>query len=632
MRKSIFTILVAVATVLAFSGTVFATPGQVTLKTDVPNIPKSACYQAGSITMEFDSGTEMREGDVIEFTLNNLVTLCKNINFFMMLAENPVSGTAIVLPVDTTNPVSGSDALDSITITDGAMVAGDDYGFLVYGAAGSQKLTLTLAVRSVADGSVTADKNAGTAVMLYTGNDAASDKLVVRLFDEKDTSNADSVALLAGQSAGSLYKDDPTTGAVVDYISDSDVAVANGQFQYSDNTICIDTLTQDYMDEYVQATPDSMATNWTNTVDRFDLTFSGDYRIAHILSQAAYDLITCKSSAVGHIQLTGGQQAGCDDFDFEDHDGYCTDHSGNTKLIINSQAGPFPKEDFAVTLDILVNGQSGERGVYWAASNVQTAGFETENDACGGFTAANPAVTPGAVAYRGDGTTVVSAFTNAACTVPSERRAVRLVTTAHNLGLNDAVPEQDDYLYIDMPIMNYDASQIQSGDVVSVRVSLSMLPCGSLGLANDTIEVGTFGCDALNSSLLYPYFPAATGTYFWSAFTIANNADVSGGVTLYWYESDGDAFTGVKATNIDAHAVWNSGFISNLITDADWTWTQTSGTGDQGDDMCYIIACTPFASDGFAFIAGSPTGESMGYLPRSSNYSTNAGVIQAVCQ
>ena len=81
-RKGIFTILAAVFMVLAFSAMAFAA-NQVFLKTTVPNIPKSTCWQAGTDTMEFDHLSNMAEGDVIEFTLNNNVTVCKAINMFV---------------------------------------------------------------------------------------------------------------------------------------------------------------------------------------------------------------------------------------------------------------------------------------------------------------------------------------------------------------------------------------------------------------------------------------------------------------------------------------------------------------------------------------------------------------------
>ena len=86
MKKKLLFLTLALAAVVAFSGAVYAAPNRVALGTNVPNIPKSLCYQAGSITMEFSSGTVLRSGDVIQFTLNNGVVLCKDIDFYRAFA------------------------------------------------------------------------------------------------------------------------------------------------------------------------------------------------------------------------------------------------------------------------------------------------------------------------------------------------------------------------------------------------------------------------------------------------------------------------------------------------------------------------------------------------------------------
>ena len=154
-----------------------------------------------------------------------------------------------------------------------------------------------------------------------------------------------------------------------------------------------------------------------------------------------------------------------------------------------------------------------------------------------------------------------------------------------------------------------------SGDVVSVRVVVFQDPCGTI--FDEEIVIGTLGCVPTTSAttLLYPYLTKADGTYFWSAYAITNLSEVEGTVTLYMYESDGDAFTGVVGTPVPAHSIWATR-LDDAIVSPDITWTQTAGTGTPGDASAYIRAMTTFTADGFGFIAGSPTGESMGYLPR----------------
>ena len=156
---------------------------------------------------------------------------------------------------------------------------------------------------------------------------------------------------------------------------------------------------------------------------------------------------------------------------------------------------------------------------------------------------------------------------------------------------------------------------VEAGDIVSVKVNVAQYPCGTI--LDEEITIGTIGCEGSSepSSLLYPYFTPADGSYFWSAYAITNISDVDGDVVLEMWESDGDAFLGTKLTPIKAHTIWSTR-LDDSIVDPDIEWVQIAGTGTPGDAAAYIKALTTFEADGFGFIAGSPTGESMGYLPR----------------
>jgi hypothetical protein len=199
------------------------------------------------------------------------------------------------------------------------------------------------------------------------------------------------------------------------------------------------------------------------------------------------------------------------------------------------------------------------------------------------------------------------------CTVDASNRVIGATTRVTDLDItrDPAI----NFLRLGLPAFRYDSAIVQEGDVVSVRVIVSQFPCGTI--FNEEIEIGTFGCGlSVNTSeLLYPYFTPANGTYFWSAYAISNVDDREGTVTLYMYESDGDAFKGDVATPVPARTIWSTR-LDDSIVDPDITWTQIAGTGTPGDATAYIKAMTTFYADGFGFIAGSPTGESMGYLPR----------------
>ena len=114
MKKRFFPVIIALCAVLAFSGAVYAAANRVELGTNVPNIPKSLCYQAGSISMEFSADTILRAGDVIQFTLNNGVVVCKDIDFYLRLHDGLAAD--YVPGVDTGDPVSATNILDVLSL------------------------------------------------------------------------------------------------------------------------------------------------------------------------------------------------------------------------------------------------------------------------------------------------------------------------------------------------------------------------------------------------------------------------------------------------------------------------------------------------------------------------------------
>lgn len=566
-RKGIFTILTAVLMVLAFAGLSFAA-NQVTLKTTVPNIPKSECYQAGNDTMEFDDLTQIREGDVIQFTLNNKVTVCKSLNMWLRIS-NDGPGAAQTLDTTADAPVSTTGGTVSDPLT-------GMWGFLIQATnadtVAGQIITATLQ-RRLADGSLVA--SAGT-IMTFNGT-LATDKLIVKLFDGK-IAGTESAFLKPLAATPTLY----------------DTAIVT-----SDNALCIDTLTQNFPDEYVQNTPDSLPVNVAQR-----LTFSGDYRIAHILSELVYSLYTCKGYAPGFIRLgsSGQSSSSCTAFDFETaggNNGYCTGYTGNKFILQASQ--PYELTQYTLRMEILVNGLTGEHGVYWSNTAPVFGHYATSTDACAGL---GTAAFAGQSYLRGDGSTtaVPVAPVVANCSgVAAGAKAVRIDTTATNLfALNDS------FLYVNFPEFNYNLSEVQSGDVVSVRVTVSKSTCGVVGTF--TIPIGTFGCPVSASSgkLLFTYFTDLTAGDFWNGIAIINNTSAGGTASLTAYQKDGAV--GTATVSVPA-----KGMYVNLLESITW-----SGSG-LGGQQCYITVTTDYGSpDGFGMIAKETTGESMGYLPRQT--------------
>jgi hypothetical protein len=639
LRKGTFRLLIALAAVLAFAGTAFGA-GQVTLKTTVPNIPKSVSFQAGTVTMEMDHLTEMREGDIIQFTTSNGTTISKEINFYLRLTD----GAAGFNPgQSTTLPISTSDTANEINITEqnpgNNPAGGVDYGFLVRGRAGDQRINLTFGRRDIATGEFVAVTNpldqAGGPNPNFVGSfftfdanaagggNISTDRLVIRLFDEKDSTEGVALQDPFGDGDGFFFKDDLATPGV-DYLLTGEETTRRGsaaenqnnEFIWSDNTLCIDTLTQDFQAEFVEVTPDSRPTDWDGTVTRNALSFSGDFRIAKILAEQELDFATPKGATTGNIldAAVGQTAVTCRNFDFETGSGFCAgSHSGN-KLIVESLNAPFIEgAEFVLTLDVLVNGQAGDRGVYFSsAGGVQVQGYETLADAASGTSQES---LPGNY-FLANGSAAVP-FAGNQCTVPNNNRAVQFVSQLSRMSLNENAPFNDRFLEIDLPGLTYDNSLIEDGDVVSVRVSLSQEPCGFA--FQGSLTVGTFGCgDAptATNALLFPFFTSADSAAYDAAFVVTNLGNAAGDVTLYWYEADGDAFEATVPTPVEPHSIWNSGVVRTLPERL--AWTQIAGSGTPGDAPTYMVACTQFPSDGFGFIFNGPEGNSMGYIPRTT--------------
>jgi hypothetical protein len=562
-RKGIFTLLTAVFMVLAFSAVTFAA-NQVVLKTTVPNIPKSTCYQAGTDTMEIDSLTQIRDGDVIQFTLNNKVTVCKSINMWLRIATSAgVLSTSADSPVATT---AGSVS---------SAPSGTEWGFLIRAtdvdSPAGQIITLTLRLR---DATNTLLAPSGT-VMTYTGV-ALTDRLIVKLFDGKTAFTPNS----------GFFKQ---AAVPVANVYDTGIIAA-------DNALCIDTLTQDplnELDQYIQNTPDSLPILTPDT----KLNFSGDYRIAHLMAEQTYNLLTCLKAACGNIFLGTGGQAGntCSAFDFETGSNYCPIANTKNKLIIQSSQ-PFQLADYTVTMEILVNGVAGEHGVYWSNMALGFGHYATSAAACLGGQLGSLSPT-----YKnGAGSTVSAAapITDACAGVAAGQKAVKLTTAAATI-----VAYGDQFIYFDLPPFNYNLTEVNAGDVVSVKVTLSKATCGALPPL--TICIGTFGCSLAPSSgsLLFPYFTNLKADYFWNGIAVINTGSTAGTAIFKAYEKDGSV--GTFTTPVAANSMY-----VNLLENMPWV-----GTG-LGGAQCYITVTTDFAADGFGMISKDETGESMGYLPR----------------
>ena len=266
--------------IVLFASLVFCTlpawaAGQIFLKTSVPSIQKSFCETVGSITLEIDPGTSLREGDQIQFTLSSGATFCRKLDFFLMIfpGSSPdfpdhFPGTAF------SSPVSTSSTADKITVIFPGVAGAPpytrteyDYGFRVQSSVASQAVQLTMGRRNRTTGEFLADEAPGSFYITFDASGGDTwDQLVIRLFDQKFQTPY-------------FWKDNPETAETRFIIDSSD---AQNPFTGEDNALKVDT--SKFSENFLEFVPDSIPSTWEGIVTPFVLSFSGDFRIARVIS------------------------------------------------------------------------------------------------------------------------------------------------------------------------------------------------------------------------------------------------------------------------------------------------------------------------------------------------------------
>jgi hypothetical protein len=584
MKKALV-VFVALFSVLAMVGVGFA-ENRINVKVTSEPIPQgSTCDKAGGFSFEFDPDTVLAVGDRITIDLPLAVSLCKTIDL-----EISADGSDNQWTGNLTNgnaggpgnvPITGSPLIDPEQ--DSVATNGGIY-FRLTGTNGSQRVVLNVL--------------GDTGASLQVGSDPDS-KLILVFLDQKTNpfDNQDGI-FVQGSTAG-VYNADATL---------------------SDNTYCINV--SQYDSETVNVSLDSKE-------DKFTFVPSNP-QIAHLINPRVVTIETCKDDAPGRILMGEApeqQNATCTEFDYEQGNGFCSPAPQN-RFIIRRTDSPFSLTNFEVTMTILVNGQSGDNGVYWYPENLYAEGYPELNEgdngvvatqaACDDPQAPDTALSTSFTLANGTDATFSGSSSNA-CSIPSANRAVKLTTEASDLGL----VEGDDFIRFDMPSFIYDLSLVDADDVVSVVLELTIPPCTTV--FTGSITIGTFDCEsaeppAASYTLLYPYFTAidaAVGVY-WDGIAITNLSAADGTFSARIYEMDGDKGTYTYGTTDGDERVvaGNSMFVSmlsallpDIVPDAD-------NTGTLGDARCYIVVTTDFMADGFAMISDSVVGMSMGYLPR----------------
>jgi hypothetical protein len=580
--KNIFLTIATVVSVFALASTAFAITN--INVTSEPIRADATCDKAGGFTLTFGTDVSLVGGDQITIDLEYGVTLCRDVDIVIAAAANAQPGSyGPDVGWDTATATVGANSpvfMDDVSGT--AQYVGGGIYFYIHGNSGSQRITIDVLGEQLATSSVT----------VGSGPD---DEMTLKFLDQQVNADfTDQVGIWIDPDGDGIYD----TAATL-----------------ADNTICIDVSSPDFSGTTVNANFDSKGDKFT-----FD---PSNPQIAHLAPSVDIDIAYCEKAGVGRVEL-GSKIApdqgvvaseDCDDFDFEDLDGYCAESAGlNNKLILES-AQPYESVNYELRLEILVNGESGSNGVFWSNEAVMTASDNDLDDLCNLDTAAY--TVPSTHTYRdedGDPATPEAPHSNE-CDVATGARAVVLIVAADSLGLIAS----DTYLWIDLPAFNYDIDEVSQDDEVSVEVTLIKAPCGELFTGE--VDVANLGCTpptppAQTSRLLFPYFTAmdADEDTWWDGIAIINLTSNVGTLTITIYEMDGDV--GTATATLPANGMYLT-ILDDLLAGMAIT---TTVEGTLGNSPCYGIVNASGTNniDGFGMAGENTVGWGLAYLPRRS--------------
>jgi hypothetical protein len=269
-------------------------------------------------------------------------------------------------------------------------------------------------------------------------------------------------------------------------------------------------------------------------------------------------------------------------------------------------------------MTILVNDLAGQRGAYWATSDnvIHFGKYSSIDAACDGV--ADFSFGPGFF-YKSpviqDQT--FTPYTGSNCTVPVANRTTVYVTD-RLAGYTITVPDEEQALnrwFVQIPLIRIDPCVLHNGEVIKVKVEFLNQNIGR-GICSDcppvcegTITVAIVCCES-SGSCVFPYFASISAPDdsqpFWNGIAIQNTSGADGTALITAHEKDG----GVGTFTTDV--IPAGGMFVRTLDQIEFT-----GTLVGGNVPLWIEVSTGFTSmDGFAMMANTATGESMGYLCR----------------
>jgi hypothetical protein len=470
-----------------------------------------------------------------------------------------------------------------------------DVGFLVQGSVGAQTITMTLG-RRITSGTDRGKFMAGPYtttgetkfIMIYTPDDA-TDKMVIRLFDQK-------------YSADYLFIDDISTSTKTDYT----FAMPDDSY----NVLCINTSSTSFTGEYVLTTPKS-----TVVSDSYKLSFSGDYYVAHITSSDSYSLtLACKDDCPdlsigttpdqwGNISTpagifdpgdysTAGVSTSSDDR--WSSSGTCNTTRGNGILFKRSGANLPTSSKYTVIAQLYVNGtEASSSTVKWTAGFGNTATYRGNSSTSGKCATAATAWTAGGVnqpwsTYKGStGPTMIS-----------------------QVIITDSVVH--DAFMIDLPTIDYTHTNLTAGDQIQVKVKIGKYPCDegteeTLCLANVV-----YSCPSTASyQLTFPFATNKDNGSYWTGIAVVNLSSSDSTLTFKLYDSAGGSGSLSNVSVIGRGQYLNT--IGGIIDTSGFTNGATAL--DTTKDVVVEVTGDR-ALDGICFVGSTNNNQLHGYLPR----------------
>jgi hypothetical protein len=576
--KKLSVILLAICFALGMAYTAQAA-NLVEVKTTTDPIQLFPCEKSGSITFDFDEGSTLTTGDWWTVTLPFGVTLCSTIDIELSSGNGG--------PIFTNGSPPGSFG----AVTYGPVAAppligspGQGIYFRVFGLAGTQ--VVTISVLGTAPG-------AFVTIPVVPALDAT---ITVKLFDSAIYGPIApfSAPIWEDTDGDGTYGDDKTPG--------------NGDFiEPIDNTMCIDARS---------ITGNCVEVSYDSILDKF--TFTGDNVVACRVSGADIVCTGCKGVPDGDVLIAGGQLGGCS-FTYETGAGYCPTFSaagttsvwpGNRVIIQRNTPGMFttdPTADYMLEAEIV----SPAAGVYFGGAamtawggNITTCDLTQCALPCTGT-----AIAIGGTSAFDSGGALVTTFDGGTCAVTATQRAVRIATSNITgfVGLN-----MYNQLWAFLPPFVYDTSLVSDGDVVTVQITLTDLPCTTIHQCDVDVATLVVACATAPAGaymMTMPYFPAANDATWWSGAALSNCSATDAGCTLTFYEFDGDA--GTWSATIAGNGMW-----VDLWSNAFSSVTQTGGTGSLGDSAFFVcISCTGGTVRSFAMLGDGSQGQGMAIGP-----------------